>query len=163
MKKIQLRSALVDDIRILQQIYRQTIDSACRADYDESQRTAWKRTAENGQRWIDAINGQYFQVAEIDGEIAGFGSLLNAVHIDFMYTASDFLGKGVAKQIYARLESRAVEAGTGTLTSDVSKTAAPFFKHLGFVVIRENINVIDGIEIRNYRMEKVLVPPSGTQ
>lgn len=140
----------------LQQLYCQTIEHTCKQDYDEAQRTAWQQGIRNEQRWIDAIENQYFLVAEIGRDIAGFGSLLDSSYIDFMYTSNLHLRKGVAGAIYNLLEAEALKNGAARLTSDVSLTARPFFEKQRFTIIKTNLNLVRGIEISNYRMEKLL-------
>ncbi|KQS30652.1 GNAT family N-acetyltransferase [Dyadobacter sp. Leaf189] len=153
---IEIRPARKSDMAGLQQLYCQTIEHTCKQDYNEAQRTVWKQGTQNEQRWLDAIENQYFLIAEIGNAIAGFGSLLNSCYIDFMYTSNVHLRKGVAGTIYHLLEKEAIQNGAARLTSDVSLTARPFFEKQGYTVMKTNRNLIRGIEIINYRMEKSL-------
>jgi putative acetyltransferase len=93
-------------------------------------------------------------VAELDKQIVGFGSLRDGDYLDFMYTHSDYQGKGIANSIYADLAREWERLGERQLIADVSKTALSFFKKKGFVVERVNDNFISGIPIINYRMKK---------
>lgn len=153
---IHIRSATLQDKERLQNLYRRTIDATCRNDYDTDQREAWKRGTENCVRWEQALLDQYFLVAEIDGEIAGFASLAGADYIDFMYTHRDHLRKGVAYLLFANLEARARDRGAQMLTADVSKTARPFFEKQGFTAVQENWQLIRGVWINNFKMQKPL-------
>lgn len=153
---IKLRPAKLEDKTALQILYRRTIDDTCTNEYDQQQRDAWKRGTENESRWDQAINEQYFVVAELDREIIGFGSLKNGCYIDFMYTDSRHLRMGVGLAIYKQLEAKAIDRGTQVITSDVSKTARLFFANLGFSIIQENHNLVRGVLISNYNMQKKL-------
>jgi putative acetyltransferase len=159
--KITLRQAHRNDLECLQAIYRQTIDHTCVNDYDPNQRHAWKLGTENLERWTAAIDTQYFIIAEVDGDPAGFGSLKDGVYIDFMYTSKDYLRQGIAQAIYDRLKNMALRLGTKILTADVSKTARPFFEKQGFAVAAENRNFIREAWITNFRMHKELLTYSG--
>ncbi|MCF0072806.1 GNAT family N-acetyltransferase [Dyadobacter sp. CY261] len=141
---------------MMQNLYIETIDYTCASDYDRDQRNAWKRGTENQERWTAAIQTQYFIVAEVDGNLAGFGSLENGSYIDFMYTSKNYLRQGVAQIIYGQLEARAIELGSMSLTSDVSKTARPFFEKQGFRVVSENTNWVHDVWITNFKMRKEL-------
>jgi putative acetyltransferase len=154
--RITIRQAAPGDKVCLQQIYCQTIDYTCLNEYDATQREAWKRGAENQLRWDQALSGQYFLVAEIAGEIAGFASLEGNSYIDFMYTHKDHLRKGIARLLYTKLQEKAIQTGASFLTADVSKTARPFFEKMGFVVLHENNKLIRGAWISNYKMRKEL-------
>ncbi len=155
--RIMLRRAQMDDLPRLQTLYVETIDNTCKADYDDAQREVWKKSIEHTARWQAALQTQYFLIAEIDGNTAGFGSLRDGDYIDFMYTAAAYPGKGVGSAIYAALEQKAIEQFKLALTSDVSKTARRFFEGKGFVVEKENEYVINGVMISNYRMRKKLM------
>lgn len=149
---ISLRKAGIGDKQMLQTLYVETIKNACRADYNSEQLSAWARGIENEQRWNSILAEQYFLIATIGLETVGFGSLENGDYIDFLYVHHAHLRKGIARIIYKALVEEAKRQGKNNLSSDVSKTARPFFEQQGFEVVRENINKIHGIEIINYHM-----------
>jgi putative acetyltransferase len=64
----------------------------------------------------------------------------------------DFVRKGVASKLYNELKLESLRQGFYKLQSDVSITARPFFEAKGFEVIKENIKVVNGVELVNYRM-----------
>nr|WP_295921880.1 GNAT family N-acetyltransferase [uncultured Dyadobacter sp.] len=153
---ITLRTAQIHDLETLQSLYQQTIEDSCQSDYDERQRKAWRQGVENKQRWISALENQYFLIAEMNGQLAGFGSLRDDNYVDLMYTGKDFQRMGVARRIYEHLESKALASGTLVISADVSKTARRFFEKQGFILVSENLNVIGGVDIVNYSMQKIL-------
>lgn len=153
---INLRPATLGDLSDLQTLFVAAILRTCRNDYQSEQLQVWIASVENDQRWKDAINSQYFLVAEVDNSIAGFGSLEENNYIDFMYVHPDYHRKGVAKCIYQALEKEAIRQKGNQLTSNVSITARPFFLAQGFEIVKENRNQIRGVEIINYRMKKDL-------
>jgi putative acetyltransferase len=55
-----------------------------------------------------------------------------------------------------RIHEEATVKGIQELTSDVSRTAQPFFKHWGFEVVEERQPVMRGIAIPNAFMKKTL-------
>ncbi|WP_207426615.1 GNAT family N-acetyltransferase [Pedobacter sp. SYSU D00535] len=152
---ITLRKAALEDIPSLQQLYVDTISNSCGNDYDEEQLAVWKSSIKNGERWRQAVESQYFLVAELAGQIAGFGSLKEGEYVDFMYTHHLFQRCGIADAIFAALEQEAERQNKDRLYADVSKTARPFFERKGFKVLKENDNLIKGVHITNYRMEKL--------
>ena len=86
----------------------------------------------------------------------GFGSLENEHYIYFLYVHKEYLGLGIASEIYARLEEKSLSDGQGKITANVSKTALPFFEKKGFRVVKENRNVINEVTVINYHMVKKL-------
>ncbi|RZJ61012.1 MAG: GNAT family N-acetyltransferase [Flavobacterium sp.] len=154
--EITIRPALPADLPEIKQLFVETIMNVCSNDYTNEQQRIWAATAENEERWTNALNDQYFVVAERESKIAGFASLANNNYFDFLYVHKDFQRQGIADGLYEYLERKALDSGTRILTSDVSKTARPFFERKGFKVVSEQTNVRLGIEIVNYKMEKEL-------
>ena len=152
--KIELRHATLNDLNEMQALFVETIISTCSKDYNHEQINVWTFSAENKDGWRTRITNQYFLVAEIDNKIVGYGSLDNGNYLDFLYVHKDFLRKGVANLIYEKLKSESLRLGFDKLTSDVSKTARPFFETKGFKIIRENKNMMNGVEIINYHMSQ---------
>ena len=155
---VTTRLAKLSDLAELQEVYVNTIEHHCHRDYTPAQLAAWKTSVQNKTRWQNAIKTQYFMIAEAKNKIIAFGSLKEGNYIDFLYAHKDFIGKGCGSQVYFKLEQESQRQGNVFLYSDVSKTARPFFEKKGFIIEKENFNVINGIEIVNYKMRKNLTP-----
>jgi putative acetyltransferase len=151
-----LRQATLADLPELKQLYRDTIATVCTGEYNAEQLAVWASSSEKTRRWVDLINNQFVLVAQKDGMITGFSSLLDNNYLDFMYVHKDYQRQGIAALLLTTLEATAKQAGTTTLTSDISKTARPFFEKNGYIVIAEQVNVRQGLEIINYKMKKNL-------
>lgn len=151
-----IRRASTSDLPALQTLFVETIRNTCKEDYNEEQIECWASSVKNRNRWEEKLTRQYFLVAESDDEILGFASLEDGNTLDFMYVSKDHLRKGVATKLYEYIEMEARKQGAAFLESDASITAKPFFQNLGFSVLKENQNLIDGIEIINYKMRKEL-------
>jgi putative acetyltransferase len=154
---LTLRQATLDDLDEIKQLFTDTLNAVCTNDYDADQLAIWSSTAQNTHRWHDAVYSQYFPLAMVDDEIAGFGSLDNGRYIDFMYVHKNHQRQGIAETLMEILIAEAYKCGTRTVTSDVSITARPFFEKMGFIMIREQVNLRKGIEIINYKMAKELI------
>jgi len=84
--------------------------------------------------------------------LIGFGSLIKD-YIDFMYVHRDYQGIGVATLILKVLMAEAKRQKYLIIYSEVSITARPFFESQGFKAVHENVKMVRGVEIRNFRME----------
>ncbi len=153
---IPVRRAKPDDLAEILQLFEEAIRFACKKDYTAEQIEAWVASRENTARWEKAINQQYFLVAEIERQIAGFASLENSTYLDFMFVHPAYLGLGIAKELYQQIEKEARKQGSDLIYSNVSLTARSFFEKQGFLTVKTNCNQIRGVEIVNYRMEKKL-------
>lgn len=153
---IAIRSAEHRDLHAMTDLFVGVIRSVCSAHYHPAQIEVWAGSAQNSDRWKKSITNDLFLVAETGIQIVGFASLAGNEYIDFLYVHKDHQRKGIAQGLYERLENEAVENKVGRLTSDVSITAKPFFMRNGFTTVQENRNMIQGVEIINYRMHKEL-------
>lgn len=151
---VSFRQAEVQDLPRLIQLYIDTIRSICSKDYNEAQIHAWISSANNKQRWIEAIENQYFLIAQTESRIIGFGSLKDGEYIDFLYINKEYTGKGIAGRLFEMLEKESERLGKVHLFADVSITARPFFKKKGFRVQKYNYNILKGVSIVNYRMKR---------
>ncbi len=102
---------------------------------------------------------QVVVVAKISAQIVGFATLANGNYIDLTYVYKDHQGKGIAGTLYQYLEHVALQNDQTDLYADVSKTALPFFQHMGLSIEREQTVVRKGVELTNYRMRKLLSFP----
>ncbi|WP_129715146.1 GNAT family N-acetyltransferase [Pedobacter sp. SYP-B3415] len=154
--EVKLRAARNEDIPALIELYVQTVLTVCVNEYDGRQLELWAGLGKHAARWEERIAGQYFLVAEVKNSLGGFGSITPGNYLDVFYVHKDHQGLGIASRLYTALMERARKNTGTTVTADVSKTARPFFERKGFVVTRENQNLLEDVVIVNYRMEKAL-------
>lgn len=154
--EITLRNAIPADLPEMKELYKGTIMQVCADDYDEAQRNIWASSANNIQRWEGLISSQYVLLAVKDGIITGFGSLRDGNYLDFMYVHKEYQRQGIADVLLHALEAEAIGAKSAIITSDVSKTARPFFEKKGYVVVKEQENVRENVILINYKMKKEL-------
>ena len=153
------RIAQLDDLKEIQKLFLDTINEICKADYNNDQIEAWTLETKNNlnqKRWQDAITKQFVIVAQKEGEIVGFITLDSGNYIDFLYVHKDYQRQGIANKLYKEIENEAKRLLQTFLTSDVSKTARPFFKKVGFEVLKEQTVMRQGVELTNYKMKKKL-------
>lgn len=153
---IAIKQATQSDLDTIIQLFSDTIGVVNAKDYSAEQIRVWKGGASKKEKWLKKISEQYFLIAEIDNMLAGFGSITHDGYLDFMYVSKDHQGRGVASEIYNSLEKFAVKKRIDKIVSDVSITAKPFFEKQGFELLQEQQVAIDGVKLRNYKMQKPL-------
>ncbi len=153
-QEIHTRIATQNDLAAILNLFAATVKTVCAKDYTPVQIDAWVSSINNPERWESRITQQYFIIAKTNKEIVGFGSLDHLSYIDLLYVHKDYQGMGIATQILSELEKEAFRSGTTELTSDVSKTARPFFEKNGFQVTSEQTVAIAGVQLNNYKMVK---------
>ena len=159
MYPIEIHIGEITDLQAMQTLFVETVSSVCCADYDADQIAAWTSSVEDSERWLDIMTKQVVVVAKISDQIVGFATLANGNYIDLMYVHKDHQGKGIAGTLYQYLEHVALQNDQTDLYADVSKTALPFFQHMGFSIEREQTAVRKGVELTNFRMRKLLSFP----
>jgi putative acetyltransferase len=154
---MHIRKATTNDIDELRDLYFHTITAINKKDYNEEQIKAWASTANRTGSLLRKINEQYFFVAENDDEkITGFASLDKAGYFDLLYVHSDFQRKGIAQQLLQKILDTATELHLATIATDASITAKPFFEKNGFEIIQKQTVKINGVELENYKMHRII-------
>ena len=153
---IKLENINFEDLDEVKELFFQNEKNVCSNDYSEAQRKVWSASIENKQRWLEAVNEQYFIIAKLETVIVGFGSLKEDNYIDFLYVHKDYQRHGIGTLIFEKLETQAKHKNQKLLFSEVSITAKPFFENKGFKIIKKQLILRQQIELINYKMGKQL-------
>lgn len=153
---MKIRLATAEDAQELIALAQFSIRTLCANDYTKHQLGVWTTRLNRPKRFTTAIEEQYFIVAEENDTLLGFASLLHGSYLDFIYVSPTHTRRGIAGKLYQNILSKAVEIGATKITSDVSKTARPFFEKQGFKVVARQENEIENEVLVNYKMELML-------
>ncbi len=153
---IALRPYRPEDAPLLLALFRDTIRRVNSRDYSPDQIAAWACDDIDLVKWTERFTGRFVPVAEADGRPVGFAELESNGHIDRVYVSADHQGQGIAQRLLAAVVAEARRVGLTRLYSEVSITARPFFEKQGFVVLAEQVVNCRGVELVNYRMERLL-------
>jgi len=153
---MNIRKADINDLPDLKQLYYDTISEVCKRDYDQVQIAIWRSSVSNVERWDSLLEQQFFIVGEEKGKIIGFASL-DMDYIDMLFVHKDHQSKGVAKNLYQKIEREAKKNNQKKLMAYVSKTAKVFFEKQGFNDCKEQEVILHNIKFVNYRMSKILI------
>ena len=138
------------------EVYYSAIHLIARDNYSEDQLNAWAPSDLDRQLWVNRIRGINPFVAEIDGEPVGYADVQQNGYIDHFFVSGNHPRKGVGKALMQVIHSEADLLPITELTSNVSRTAQPFFERFGFVVVEQRKSVIRGVEVPNALMRKGL-------
>lgn len=151
-----LRAYRPDDAGALLALFRDTVKKVNARDYSPAQIRAWASDEIDAAAWARRFAGRFVVVAEAGGDQVGFIELEFSGHIDRMYVAPAWQGRGVGKALTSAAAAEARLRGIGRLFAEVSITARPFFERQGFSVIAPQEVELRGEKFLNYRMERVL-------
>lgn len=158
---VRVRDYVRGDAEEICRLFYETVREVNLGDYSPEQVRAWAPAPPDPADWHGRMSGRHTLVAEREGEVVGFAELEEDGHLDMLYCRRDVVGRGVGSLLYAAVEARAGWLGLGRIFTEASITARPFFGRHGFVTVRQNTVVRQGVELTNFSMEKVL-RPSGT-
>jgi putative acetyltransferase len=144
----------------LHAVFHSAIHSLASADYTPAQIEAWSPSTFSGElqdRWLSRMRAIQPYVVEIEGRIAAYADVQANGYIDHFFVAAEFARQGIGSALMLHLHEIIQAQRAATLSSDVSRTAQPFFRKFGFRVIEERTPVVRGIEVPNAFMRKELV------
>jgi putative acetyltransferase len=143
-----------EDAAQVAKLFHDTVREVNRRDYSIAQVQAWSPDDLDFRDWATVCSQRFTYVAEQSGVIVGFGELLPEGQIDCFYCHKDYQRQGVGRAVYQAIETKARELQLERLWTEASITAQPFFRSIGFSVIREQQVERRGETFTNYRMEK---------
>lgn len=151
-----LRQYRPADAPDLLRLFRDTIRRVNSRDYAPDQILAWAPDEIDPVRWAERFEGRFVPVAIENDVPVGFAELESNGHVDRVYVAADWIGKGIGKRLMAAIEEEARRLGLNRLFVEASITARPFFASRGFTVLARQTVICRGVGLDNYRMELLL-------
>lgn len=154
---MQVRRYQDSDAKFLSQIYYNTIHTINAKDYTQEQLNAWAPTScFEVDGWKKKWANLPPFVALINDIIVGFAEFEPNGHIDCFYVHHEFQGHGIGSLLINEIEKEASDKKCLRIYAEVSITAKPFFEAKGFNVVKQQTAMIQGIELTNFVMEKIL-------
>ncbi len=155
--KLSMRPLLPEDVPLLAEIFRASIEELTGDDYSEAQQEAWASAADDEQDFGARLAAELTLVATYDGAAIGFGSLADNTRLDMLYVHPAAAGQGAGAMLCDALERLAAGRGTKEITVEASDTARGFFEKRGFVARTRNTVTVAGEWLANTTMAKPLV------
>lgn len=139
-------------------VFLSSIRDIASRDYTPAQIAAWASKDIDPTRWANLMQSLQPFIAEVNNEIAGYADVQPNGYIDHFFVAGAYSKQGVGTLLMNAIHEEAQRLGLTELTSNVSKTAEPFFLRHGFKVIERGFPVRRGVTLQNAMMRKVLIP-----
>ena len=150
---MRLREYRSSDCERLAILFYQTVHSVNAKDYTKEQLDAWATGRIDLRKWDESFLAHNTVVAVEEKKIVGFGDMDSSGCLDRLFVHKDYQGKGIASAICDKLE----QSVCGTVFTNASVTARPFFERRGYRVVREQEVVREGVSLINYVMEKTVL------
>jgi putative acetyltransferase len=153
---VLIRAFRVGDEPELHQVFLSAIHGIAIKDYTPEQVNAWAPESLDPALWADRMQGIAPFVVEHDGKPIAYADIQPSGYIDHFFVSALFARRGIGSMLMRRLHDEAALKDIQVLTSDVSRTAQPLFKHWGFSIVEGRQPVRRGVVIPNALMKKEL-------
>ena len=155
---MKIRRFRFGDEAALFRVYFTAIHEVASHDYSPEQVEAWAPADLNADLWANRVRQILPFVVEIDDEIVGYADVQPNGYIDHFFVSGAYPRKGIGTKLMTFIHQEAKSLGVTVLTTDVSKTAEPFFLRHGFQVVERQFPVRRGVTLENTLMRKELTP-----
>jgi putative acetyltransferase len=154
--RIELRRFRPGDEVHLRHVFESAIHGVAIRDYSQAEVDAWAPRVFDPRAWSRRMQGIDPFVVERDGEVVAYADVQPSGYIDHFFVAAAANGLGIGRRLMERIHDRARELRINELTSDVSRTAQPFYIHFGFEIVDRHIKEVRGVGIECAAMRKRL-------
>jgi putative acetyltransferase len=151
---MDIRAFRIGDEAALHKVFLSAIHHLACKDYTPEQIEAWAPASLDPGVWIDRMRGIAPFVVQCEGSIVAYADLQPDGYMDHFFVSALVARTGVGTLLMDHIHAVALVRSITTLTSDVSRTAQPFFAKFGFAVIEHRKPVIRGVVVPNALMRK---------
>ena len=121
-------------------------------DYTPEQIEAWAPASFDPEAWAKRMQGIRPFVVESRGRLVAYADVQPTGYIDHFFVSGPVARTGIGTMLMNRIHETASAQGIRVLTSDVSRTAQPFFAQFGFVVVEQRAPILRGVTVPNTLM-----------
>jgi putative acetyltransferase len=153
---MRVRKFRIGDEADLFKVFHSSIHQIASRDYSPEQIEAWAPADLDREIWTARMRGIAPFVVEAGGLLIAYADLQENGYIDHFFVSGDRSGQGAGRLLMETIHEEAQMRGIKILTSDVSRTAQPFFQYFGFETVERRSPEIRGVEVPNALMRKIL-------
>ncbi len=140
LNKIIVKQVKNADAEAISRLYFETIHHVNAVDYSPGQIQAWAPRVYPAAFWHRRWRDYRVWVAFLENRTVGFAETQTTGHVDCFYVHHRYQRQGVGRALIERIVQQARREGGTRLFADVSLTARPFFRNMGFMVVRRRAN-----------------------
>lgn len=141
-----LRNYQPDDFKEVLSLFKETVQKINCKEYTQEQIDAWIQI--DPVQFKEKLDMHKSYVVIDQDKIVGFGDIDSFGYLDHLYVAADYQRMGIATLLTSQLEKEV----SGSVYTDASITARPFFERRRYKVITDQIIVKKGVKLKNFKM-----------
>jgi len=152
--RITIRLVRPEEVPQLVAMTQETIRRVNSRDYSPIQIQAWSDRVGTSD-WKNRLAGRIVLVADLQGDPVGMTDLEENGHLDRFYVSAHHQRCGIGRRLLAAIETEARKQKRPRVYLEASLTARPFFESQGYRVVTPQTVIVNGIEFKNFQMEKI--------
>lgn len=152
---MHIRSYLAADAAALWEVFHSAVHQLTTKHYNLAQRQAWAPDTPDWPQWQQRLQALApFVAVNAQNQPLGYADLQSDGYIDHFFVAASASRQGAGRLLMQYIEQQAAQRGITQLSADVSLSAQPFFRHFGFMLVRQQTPVLRGVALSNAHMVK---------
>ncbi|MCR1960333.1 GNAT family N-acetyltransferase [Thomasclavelia cocleata] len=152
---MKFREYQSSDLKEICELFYETITIINKYDYNDEQIRVWSNRRNVLLKQDNFFYSLYTIVAIENNKIVGYGNIDKNGYLDHLYVHKNYQRRHIATLLCDKLENYNKEIKELTVHSSI--TAKPFFEKRGYKVVKEQTVELDGVNINNYLMKKVIL------
>jgi putative acetyltransferase len=139
---MRIREFQLGDEAGLHAVFLSSIREIASRDYTPAQIQAWiQRSFDPEVVWARRIQSIRPFVIESEGKLVAYADVQASGYIAHFFVSGSSARKGVGTLLMQHILETATARNINVLTSDVSRTAQPFFARFGFVILEQRADI----------------------
>ena len=154
--KAHIQALSEEDLPLTLALFQKTVRQINSRDYSPEQIEAWINPQRTLESWKQSFQNKKALVAILNGQIAGFADMDDHGYLDRLYIDAMYQGCGAGQELVMAMENWAKTQHITTIETHASITAMPFFRHLGYQVVKKQTVTCQGVRMNHFIMTKTL-------
>ena len=150
---MELRCYQSEDLSAMAALFYETVHHVNAKDYSPEALDAWADGTVDLNAWDQSFRAHVSLVAVEGKKLLGFADMAANGYLDRLYVSCSAQRQGVATALVQALEAR---VQVQHYVTHASITAVPFFKAMGYHVVRAQTVERKGVLLTNFIMEKAV-------
>jgi len=137
-------------------VFKQAVHEINKRDYLPEQLAVWAPEKQDINEWEEKLSRNITFVAEKDGEIIGFADITPQGHLEHLYISPHHQGGLASLKLFKAIIEAAKSKNLKEITTNCSITAQKPAERMGFITVKEQTVIKNGMSFTNYAMKKKL-------
>lgn len=160
---MNIRRFRIGDEAALFRVFFSAVHDTASRDYTPEQVEAWAPADIDPELWAGHMRNLLPFVVEHEETIVAYADVQPSGYIDHFFVSGCHARQGIGTLLMKHIHKEAQLLGIDEMTSDVRKTAEPFFVRHGFKVVKRGAPIRRGVILQNALMSKKLHQPCTAQ